>query len=66
MKKATLINGDEVDLEKLKDYNSWIGEEEYIEILDINRKVITKIPVSTLISIWIEKEEEDYKRCAKN
>lgn len=58
--KATLMNGEEVDLDKLRNYLGWIGEEDEITILGNKGVPITKIKVHTLIDVWIEKEREDF------
>ena len=66
MRKASLINGDIVDLDELKRHSGWKGENDEITIIsEKGDKFLTKVNVSTLINVWIEKEEQDYEDAKK-
>ena len=61
-RKATLMNGDEVDLNELERYSGWKGENDEVTIIsEKGDKLLTTINVSTLITCWIERENMDYE-----
>lgn len=65
LKIATLITGEEVELEKLRDYDRHFVNRHNVNFYNEEDELITTVPLSTLINCWIDKEEEDFREAMK-